>query len=122
MLFAVLKGVFGKGQGVCAIGGISLLATAVPATAAAPVVDSFTASSTAVLPGGTVTLTVEAHDPDCAGTCTSGCGLYIRSDVSTWSATGGTFVSTDMGTSGSPYAAAAEWQAVSPARPIWTSR
>ena len=91
--------------------GISLLATAVPATAAAPVVDSFTASSTAVLPGGTVTLTVEAHDPDCAGTCTSGCGLYIRSDVSTWSATGGTFVSTDMGTSGSPYAAAAEWQA-----------
>jgi hypothetical protein len=133
MLIAVLNGVFGKGHIVCAKGpmslsrvwgiphekalstlfslGILLLAAAGPATAAPPVVDSFTASSTAVLPGQTVSLTVEAHDPDCPDSCSSGCGQYIRSDLSTWSATGGTFVSTEMGTSGSPYTTTAEWLA-----------
>jgi hypothetical protein len=58
-----------------------------------------------------VTLTVEAHDPDCPDTCTSGCGQYIRSDVSYWSVTDGTLVNTDMGTSGSPYTATTDWQA-----------
>jgi hypothetical protein len=91
--------------------GILLLAAAAPALAEAPVVDSFTASSTSVLPGGTITLTVEAHDPDCADTCTSGCGQYVRADVSYWTATDGTLLNTDMGTSGSPYTATTDWQA-----------
>jgi hypothetical protein len=79
--------------------------------AAAPVVDDFSASSPVVLPGGVVTLTVTAHDPDCPDTCTSGCGQYIRADLTSWSASGGTFLSEDDGTSGSPYTASADWQA-----------
>lgn len=77
----------------------------------APVVDSFTASALSVLPGGTVDLAVTAHDPDCAGTCTSGCGMTIRADLTGWSATGGTYLSSNNGTTGSPYSASAQWQA-----------
>ena len=79
--------------------------------AQAPVIDSFTGSATSVTPGGTVSLGVSSHDPDCAGTCTTGCGLYIRSDLTAWTATGGTFPTVSNGTSASPYSAAAEWQA-----------
>lgn len=73
--------------------------------------DIFSTTSTTVLPEGTVTLTVNAHDPDCPGTCTSGCGLYIRSDLTFWSATGGSFTATDNGSPSSPYVATADWQA-----------
>jgi hypothetical protein len=75
------------------------------------VVDSFSASTLSVLPGGTVDLAVTAHDPDCAGTCTSGCGLTIRADLTAWSATGGTYLSRNNGATGSPYSASAQWQA-----------
>ena len=80
--------------------------------AAAPVVDTFTATPVAVIPGGSVTLRVTAHDPDCTtGTCTTGCGLYIRADLTGWAASGGTFTAKRNGTSVSPYAAEADWQA-----------
>ena len=79
--------------------------------AAAPVVDVFTASPQAVAPGGLVTLEVTAHDPDCSSTCPTGCGLYVRSDLTAWSADGGVFVSENNGTPGSPYTASAQWQA-----------
>lgn len=92
---------------------VLLLLALVPGAvwAAAPVIDSLTASSTTVLPGSTVTLTVNAHDPDCATTCTTGCGLYILSDLTAWTANGGTFPTRNNGTAGSPYAATAVWQA-----------
>jgi hypothetical protein len=88
-----------------------MLAAASATWAAAPVVDVFTASPQAVAPGGLVTLEVTAHDPDCSSTCPTGCGLYVRSDLTAWSADGGVFVSENNGTPGSPYAASAQWQA-----------
>jgi hypothetical protein len=88
-----------------------LLSAGLAGANVAPVIDSFTASSATVLPGGVVSLQVNAHDPDCADVCTSGCGMTVRSDVTTWSATGGTFVVEDPGTTGSPYTATADWQA-----------
>jgi sugar lactone lactonase YvrE len=77
----------------------------------APVVDSFTASSVVVAPGDIVTLIVQAHDPDCPSTCSSGCGQTIRPDLTSWTATGGSFVAEDNGIQGSPYTATADWQA-----------
>ncbi len=77
----------------------------------APVIESFSASQATIAPGGIVTLTVIASDPDCAEGCSSGCGLYIRSDLTTWSADGGVFLSKDNGVNGSPYTATAQWQA-----------
>jgi len=76
-----------------------------------PVVDSFTASGTTVAPGGSVTLSLSAHDPDCPSACTTGCGQYIRADLTAWSADGGIFIATANAASGSPYAASAQWQA-----------
>ena len=90
-----------------------MLAVANGSWAAAPVIGSFGASPQVVTPGGLVTLEVTAHDPDCSSTCLTGCGLYIRSDLTTWSANGGVFVSEDNGTPGSPYTASAQWQAPS---------
>jgi hypothetical protein len=84
---------------------------ALPAAAAAPVIDSLTATPDSVAPGGTVTLEVKAHDPDCPDVCASGCGNTIRWDMTNWSATGGSFTSLDDGVTGSPYTASAEWQA-----------
>ena len=57
-----------------------VLGASIPVYAVAPVVDSFSASAMVVAPGDTITLMVEAHDPDCATTCTSGCGQTIRAD------------------------------------------
>jgi len=79
--------------------------------AAAPVVDSFTATPSSLAPGELATLVVEAHDPDCATTCTSGCGQTIRADLVTWSADGGSFEAIDSGTTGSPYTTTAQWRA-----------
>jgi DNA-binding beta-propeller fold protein YncE len=81
------------------------------AAAAAPVVDSLTAVPQTVAPGELAALTLEAHDPDCPDTCTSGCGQYVRADLTGWSATGGSFPVIDNGVSGSPYTATASWQA-----------
>ena len=89
----------------------ALLAGPAALWAAAPVVDDMTASPAVVAPGATATISVEAHDPDCAGTCTSGCGQYILADLTYWEADGGTFVSEDDGSFGSPYTASADWQA-----------
>jgi len=89
----------------CLLGSTGLLAQS------APVVDSLTASPPSVAPGGVTTITVDAHDPDCPDTCTTGCGQYIRSDIIGWSATDGTFLSEDNGVSASPYTASAQWQA-----------
>ncbi len=90
-----------------------MLAAANGVWAAAPVVDSFSASPAVVAPGGLVTLEVTAHDPDCSSTCLTGCGLYIRADLTAWSAVDGVFVLEDNGTSGSPYTATVEWRAPS---------
>ncbi|KAB2950449.1 MAG: hypothetical protein F9K18_14935, partial [Thermoanaerobaculia bacterium] len=80
--------------------------------ATAPVVDSLSATPSTVAPGGTVTIAVAAHDPDCTTPpCTTGCGQYVRADLTLWSASDGTFTAWDNGTSGSPYAASASWQA-----------
>jgi hypothetical protein len=79
--------------------------------AAAPVVDNFSSSTTVIAPGGVVTLEVSAHDPDCPSACLTDCGLYIRSDLTAWSANDGAFVLQDNGASGSPYTATAQWQA-----------
>ncbi|MHB8998426.1 MAG: hypothetical protein ACYC9N_02790, partial [Thermoanaerobaculia bacterium] len=51
----------------------------------APVVDSFIATPSVAAPGQAITLTLNAHDPDCATTCTTGCGLTIRGDLLAWS-------------------------------------
>jgi hypothetical protein len=79
----------------------------------APVVDSLSASSTTVAPGGVVFLQVDGHDPDCPGTCDSsaGCGQYIRADLNHWTADGGTFENTDNGVSGSPFTSTTDWRA-----------
>ena len=87
------------------------LAMASGAWAAAPIVDSFSASPAVVAPGGLITLEVTAHDSDCPSTCTAGCGQYLREDLTAWSATGGTFLAENNGTSGSPYVATADWSA-----------
>jgi len=89
----------------CLLGATGLLAQS------APVVDSLTASPPSVAPGGVTTITVNAHDPDCPDTCTTGCGQYIRSDVVRWTVTDGTILSEDNGVSASPYTASAQWQA-----------
>ena len=81
--------------------------------AASPVIDSFSVSTTVVAPGGLIGLEVSAQDPDCSTTCSTGCGLYIRSDLTAWSADGGVFVLENNGASGSPYTATAQWQAPS---------
>ncbi|MEJ5165486.1 MAG: NHL repeat-containing protein [Thermoanaerobaculia bacterium] len=78
-----------------------------------PVIDSFTADKYSVLPNSSVNLQLQAHDPDCASTCTSGCGQYIRADLTSWSSTGGSFISINNGNSSSPYFAYSTWQAPS---------
>lgn len=78
-----------------------------------PIIDSFSADNYSVLPNSTVNIQLQAHDPDCASTCTSGCGQYIRADLTSWSATGGTFLSKNNGNSSSPYFASSVWQAPS---------
>jgi len=88
-----------------------LLLTGTAQAAQAPIVDDFSASPTTVLPGEVATLTVEAHDPDCASTCTTGCGEYINHSLTQWVAAEGSFISIDNGASGSPYSATADWQA-----------
>lgn len=93
---------------------LSLSLVPAMANAAAPVVDSFTSSAPWVTPGGAVTLSLQAHDPDCVSPpCTTGCGAYLRADQTAWSATGGTLGGIDNGASASPYAATAAWQAPS---------
>ena len=96
---------------LCVVGCFLIAGAGQIAAQQAPVIDNLSTSTSAVAPGGVVTITVEAHDPDCPDTCTTGCGLYIRSDITGWSATGGTFPSTNNGTDGSPYSASADWQA-----------
>lgn len=103
------------------VGLTGLLSGPSPAHAAAPVVDSFTATPSSLAPGELATLVVQAHDPDCATTCTTGCGRTIRADLVGWSATGGSFESIDNGTTGSPYTATATWRAPA-AEGIYTLR
>ncbi len=81
------------------------------AAAAAPVIDLFEAVPAVVPPGETVTLTLQAHDPDCGGTCTDGCGQVVRADLTQWDPAGGSFDGIDNGTTGSPYTATAVWRA-----------
>ena len=81
-------------------------AVAGPAFAAVPVIDGVTKTPATVKPGEALTLTVEAHDPDCTtGVCTTGCGTYLRADLTAWTTVGGTFgsfVKVAPGTAGSP--------------------
>ncbi len=96
------------------LSAFALALALMPATlgaAEAPVVDSLIASPATVAPGESVTLTVAAHDPDCPDVCVSGCGQYVRADLTRWEADGGTFTAEDDGVSASPYSATAEWQA-----------
>ncbi len=80
---------------------------------AEPIFDSILAEPATVRPGETAILSIEAHDPDCADTCTSGCGQYIRADLTLWNATAGTFENIDSGVNASPYSATATWRAPS---------
>ncbi len=84
----------------------------------APVVDSIDYQPSNVInPGQIITITVTAHDPDCTGSCSSGCGQYIRSDLTVWTVTdpaGNTTTLTsgvDKGISGSPYTTFVTWTA-----------
>ena len=93
-----------------------LLLVLIPTVAQAnvtPVVDNLSATATAVVPGGVVSVQVDGHDPDCPGTCDSsaGCGEYIRADLNHWTADGGTFENTDNGISGSPFTSTTDWRA-----------
>ncbi len=94
---------------------VGLLAMVFPVAAPAtePVIDAFSATPAVVKPGETVSLAVQAHDPDCSNVCTSGCGQYIRADLTQWDPGSGTFDSMDNGTSASPYTASAVWRAPS---------
>lgn len=75
-------------------------------------IDAITSSVDTTPPGGVVQVRVEARDPDCAGgTCTTGCGAYLRADLTDWTASGGTIASQDNGGLSSPYVATAGWQA-----------
>lgn len=100
-----------------AAAGVAACFTIAPGAARAgnaPVIDTIAASVPSVAPGGVVTISIQAHDPDCTGgTCTTECGAYIRADLTLWSEArgAGTFVSLRNGASSSPYAAAADWQA-----------
>lgn len=76
-----------------------------------PIIESFTSSSYSIMPLQTVDLELLAHDPDCQSTCTSGCGQYIRADLTSFSADGGNFLTINYGSSASPYSASATWQA-----------
>ena len=95
---------------VCLVAA-ALSVPAGPAGAAQPVIDLFEATPAVVLPGGTVNISLQAHDPDCSGTCTDGCGQYIRADLTQWDPAGGSFDSIDNGSNGSPYTASAVWRA-----------
>jgi hypothetical protein len=64
-----------------------------------------------IAPGETISLTLQAHDPDCPSDCTTGCGQYIRSDLTSWTADGGSYSNVQNGTSKSPYTASADWTA-----------
>jgi hypothetical protein len=97
---------------------LALLATALfplAAAAAAPVIDEFVASPAVAVPGQVVHLTLRAHDPDCATSCSSGCGLYVRSDLLSWDdATGRVptpFANSIPSASGSPWNATVDWTA-----------
>ncbi len=93
--------------------GALVMAVPAMAPAAEPVIDTFAATPAVVRPGEAVALAAQAHDPDCPGSCTSGCGQYIRADLTQWNATLGTFENIDNGASGSPYTASAVWRAPS---------
>ena len=97
-------------RAVCAVFFL-ILWSATTAANVPPVIDAFTVSSTTVAPGGSVQLTLQAHDPDCPDTCTSGCGQYIRADLFVLSATDGTLSNQTNSGSGSPFTAGADWQA-----------
>lgn len=78
-----------------------------------PVVDSVILNPLKVSPGKSLTITLNAHDPDCPGTCTSGCGLYIVSSMTQWSSSDGQFSFINNGTNSSPYTTSATWIAPS---------
>ncbi len=85
--------------------------SALSVMAEAPVVNSFTATKTAVSPEETVSITLEAHDPDCPDVCLSGCGQAISSSLTLWTASGGTLSAIDLGITSSPYTTSADWTA-----------
>ena len=90
------------------------LALAAAALASPPAFDLYSASPPAVRPGETVAFAVDAHDPDCGPlptSCTSGCGQIVRSDLTRWTISGGSVVTTANGTPGSPYHAEMTWRA-----------
>lgn len=81
-----------------------------------PIVDAFVANPSTPTPGRVVRLTINAHDPDCAATCTTGCGTSIRSDLLAWSDNTGrlpaeAFLNSVPGPTGSPWSATVEWVA-----------
>ncbi len=85
-----------------------------PAFAGAPVIDAFTASPPTAVPGQIISLTLQAHDPDCAASCTTGCGATIRDDLFSWSDdTGrtGQFANSTTSPAGSPFTASVDWTA-----------
>ncbi len=90
--------------------GALLLPVAVYANSP-PIIDSLIASPQVVAPEGEVTLEVHAHDPDCGDVCSSGCGQYLRPDLTTWTVSAGFIISEANGVGASPYIASVLWQA-----------
>ena len=76
-----------------------------------PVIESVNLSKENPRPGEAITITVNAHDPDCPSICNSGTCEVIRGDLTSWNATGGTISYIDRGTTGSPYTTSATWVA-----------
>lgn len=94
------------------LGSAAALFGSAAALGAPPVVDSFAPAAPSVLPGGTVTLSLSAHDPDCASApCTSGCGAYIVASALAIVPSAGTVQNVVTGGNGSPFQATAEWVA-----------
>lgn len=97
------------------IAALLIVATPFALANVAPVVDSFIATPSVAAPGQAITLEIVAHDPDCATTCTTGCGLVIRGDLLTWSDnTGRTpspFTNSQPAATASPWSATVTWTA-----------
>lgn len=95
---------------------VVLIGAASLGAAAPPVIDEFTANPAAPVPGQVVQLTLRAHDPDCATSCTTGCGAYIRPDLfilsdDTGRPTPSPFTNIVTSGASSPFTATFEWTA-----------
>lgn len=105
-----------RGAGFFAALVLQVVSSAAALANVPPIVDAFIANPSTPTPGRVVRLTINAHDPDCAATCTTGCGTTVRSDLLAWSDNTGrlpaeAFLNSVPGPTGSPWSATVEWVA-----------